>query len=130
MFYSMGNISDNAKIGMLFIDFENPRRFRVHGTASVAADDPLIQDYNEACLVVRVAIKNAFTNCARYIHGYTKEELSKYVPKPGVETPSPEWKRVAEFQDYLPERDRDVAEKSGGVNTEEEYRKEFWRGLD
>lgn len=129
MFYSMGNLSRNSKIGMLFIDFENPRRFRVHGTASLSADDPLIAEYKEACLVVRVAIVNAFTNCARYIHKYTKHEISKYVPRPDAETPTPEWKRIDQFQDVLPERDRDVAEKTGGVITEQEYRKGFWRGL-
>lgn len=129
MFYSMGNISDNPKIGMLFIDFENPRRFRVHGTASVSADDPLIGEYKEACLIVRVSIVNAFTNCARYIHKYNKEELSRYVPRSNVETPPPEWKRIDTFQEVLPERDRDIAKKSGGVITEQEYRKGFWRGL-
>ena len=130
MFYSMGNISDCTKVGMLFIDFENPRRFRIHGRATISADDPLIQDYKEACLVVRVAIENAFTNCARYIHDYRKEAPSKYVPKPDVETPPPDWKRIDEFQEFLPEKDRDIADKSGGVITEQEYRKEFWRGLD
>jgi len=129
MFYSMGNILDNTKIGMLFIDFENPRRFRVHGTARIAADDPLVHDYKEACLVVRVAVANAFTNCARYIHNYTKEELSKYVPKTGVETPPAEWKRIDAFQEFLPARDCGVAEAAGGTITEQEYRKDFWRGL-
>ena len=81
------------------------------GRATISADDPLIQDYREACLVVRVAIENAFTNCARYIHGYRKEAPSKYVPKPDVETPPPEWKRIDEFQDFLPEKDRDIVAK-------------------
>lgn len=129
MFYSMGNLSEYPKIGMLFIDFENPRRFRVHGTASLSAEDPLIAEYKEACLVVRVAIVNAFTNCARYIHQYKKQGLSKYVPQADEETPPPDWKRIDDFQDVLPERDRGAAEKAGGVITEEEYRKEFWRGL-
>ena len=115
---------------MLFNDLEKPRRFRVHGAASVAAADPLIGDYNEACLMVRITIENAFTNCARYIHNYTREAPSQYVPRDGAETPSPDWKRVDEFQDALPERDRGVAEKAGGVITEEEYRKDYWRGLD
>ena len=130
MFYSMGNIADCAKVGMLFIDFENPRRLRVHGSATVSADDPLIQDYREACLVVRVAIENAFTNCTRYIHAYTKEAPSKYVPRTDVETPPADWKRVDVFQEFLPERDRAIAEKAGGVITEREYRKDFWRGLE
>ncbi|MGZ8270231.1 MAG: pyridoxamine 5'-phosphate oxidase family protein, partial [Methylophilus sp.] len=31
MYLSMGNITQNNKIGMLFIDFETPHRVRVHG---------------------------------------------------------------------------------------------------
>ncbi len=129
MFYSMGNIADCAKVGMLFIDFENPRRLRVHGSATVSADDPLIQDYREACLVVRVAIENAFTNCARYIHAYAKQAPSKYVPRPDVETPPAEWKRVDVFQEFLSDRDREIADQAG-VITERDYRKGFWRGLE
>jgi hypothetical protein len=114
---------------MLFNDLEKPRRFRVHGAASVAAADPLIGDYNEACLMVRITIENAFTNCARYIHNYTREPPSRYMPRDGTETPPPDRKRVDEFQDALPERDRGIAEKTGGVIMEEEYRKDYWCGL-
>jgi len=39
-------------------------------------------------------------------------------------------KLVDEFQDALPEKDRGIAEKAGGVITEEDYRKDYWRGLD
>src|SRR5438477_10550820 len=35
MFLSMGNISGNHKVGMLFIDFETPHRVRVHGEANI-----------------------------------------------------------------------------------------------
>jgi len=130
MFYSMGNITDNAKVGLLFIDFLNPRRLRMHGTAQVSADDPLIGEYKEACLIVRVAIENIFTNCARYIHNYDKTSQSKYVPTVDVETPMPDWKRVDEFQDALPAKERDNAGKAGGVITMKEYRKDYWRGLN
>jgi len=41
-----------------------------------------------------------------------------------------DWKRVDEFQAALPERNRSIEEKAGGVITEEEYRKDYWRGLD
>jgi predicted pyridoxine 5'-phosphate oxidase superfamily flavin-nucleotide-binding protein len=130
MFYSMGNVSQNGRIGLLFIDFERPRRLRLHGTATVSADDPLMAEYHEANLVVRVAIRNIFTNCGRYIHKYTREAASEYVPQADVETPTPDWKRVEAFQEFLPERDRGAAEKAGGVISEQEYRKDFWKGLD
>src|SRR5215471_5255011 len=36
MFKSLGNILVNPKVGLLFIDFEQPNRMRVSGTASVS----------------------------------------------------------------------------------------------
>ncbi len=35
MFYSVGNIEGQNKVGMLFIDFETPHRVRVQGTAKL-----------------------------------------------------------------------------------------------
>lgn len=130
MFYSAGNISDNGKLGLLFIDFEQPRRLRVHGTASVSADDPLLADYHEASLVVRVTLENVFVNCARYIHKYRREGASNFVPQPGVETPVAGWKRIAAYQDVLPGKDRDAVEKAGGLIDEKDYRADFWKGLN
>jgi predicted pyridoxine 5'-phosphate oxidase superfamily flavin-nucleotide-binding protein len=130
MHYSAGNIQNHAKIGLLFIDFVRPRRIRVHGTAEVVIDDPLLADYHEACMMVRVKIDNIFTNCGRYIHKYTRKEQSEYVPSDGTETPVAEWKRVEEFQEFLPERDKGSADQAGGTISEKEYRKDFWRGLD
>ena len=40
MFKSLGNILVNPYVGMLFIDFESPKRLRVNGRASVREDDP------------------------------------------------------------------------------------------
>ena len=34
------------------------------------------------------------------------------------------------FQEFLPESDRDIAEKAGGVIAERDYRKRFRRGLE
>ena len=41
MFKSLGNILVNPHVGLLFIDFETPRRLRVNGKATVDANDPL-----------------------------------------------------------------------------------------
>ena len=130
MFYSIGNIVDHGKVGMLFIDFEHPRRLRLHGAAKISTDDPLIDSYPEALLIVRVSLENIFTNCPRYIHRYQRIESSRFVPGTGKETPVPEWKRVDYLQDALPEKDREKAKKSGKTITEIEYRRNFWQGLD
>lgn len=122
MFLSMGNITANNKIGMLFIDFETPHRLRVHGTASIDKLDPLIQEFHAAELVVRVTVTEIFVNCPRYIHQYRRIQSSKYVPQIGCETPlTPQWKRIDAIQDVLPEREKDIAEKLGGTISPEEY---------
>ena len=72
MFYSMGNLVGNDKVGLLFLNFERPHRIRVQGIASVDDNDPLLADYAEAQLVVRVAVTEVFRNCPRYVHRYRK----------------------------------------------------------
>jgi predicted pyridoxine 5'-phosphate oxidase superfamily flavin-nucleotide-binding protein len=121
MFLSMGNIAGHDKIGMLFIDFETPHRIRVHGTAKVHENDPLIEEFHGAELVVRVSITEIFVNCPRYIHRYQRINTSKYVPQADCPTPPPQWKRIEGLQDALPERDRKIADALGGVITPEEY---------
>ena len=39
---------------MLFIDFTSPKRLRVNGIASIDDADPLLSEYAEAQLIVRV----------------------------------------------------------------------------
>ena len=103
-FKSLGNAMANPQVGMLFLDFEKPRRLRVKGTASVSADDPLMQDFDGAQLVVRVRAERIFPNCPRYIHRMQLVEHSAYVPTGGKEPPVPEWKKFPHFQDVLPRK--------------------------
>ena len=105
MFLSLGNIRAHANVGMLFIDFESPNRVRVNGVASVDPDDPLLAEMTGATLVVRVRTTQVFPNCSRYIHKMQLVERSMFVPKPDVEAPIPDWKRMTWAQDYLPEDD-------------------------
>jgi uncharacterized protein len=122
MFLSMGNISGNNKIGLLFMDFETPHRVRVHGVASIDQNDPLLTEFSGAELVVRVAVTETFINCPRYIHKYQRLQTSKYAPQAGCDAPpAPQWKRIDMIQDALPERERGLAEKLGGTITFEEY---------
>ena len=121
MFLSLGNIQGNTKIGMLFIDFENPHRVRVHGDASIETDDELLINYPGAEMIVRVKISEVFINCPRYIHPMNKLKASKYVPQLGKETPAAQWKRIDAVQDVLPVRDQHIAASLGGVITPEVY---------
>jgi len=115
MYLSMGNINGNSNVGLLFIDFEKPHRLRVQGHASIKMDDPLLAEYNEAEMIVRVQVTQIFRNCPRYIHKYQKIESSSYVPRETEETPLPDWKRIDILQDSLPSKDRGKAEKYGGT---------------
>lgn len=110
MFLSLGNAAATGKVGMLFLDFENPNRVRVHGVASVNLDDPLQSKWPGAILVVRVEVTEVFPNCPRYIHRMQKVEESRFVPQLGVPAPVPDWKRSEWANDYLPEGDPARAE--------------------
>jgi predicted pyridoxine 5'-phosphate oxidase superfamily flavin-nucleotide-binding protein len=70
MYLSTGNISVNANVGLLFIDFERGHRMRLDGTATIEPDDPLLPDYAEAQFMVRVRARAVYPNCPRYIHRY------------------------------------------------------------
>ena len=128
MYYSMGNIANNAKLGLLFIDFETPHRLRLEGTAKLDDDPALLASYAEAQLVVRVAVARVWVNCPRYVHRYQRVETSRYVPRDGVPAPLATWKRIDEMQDALPEHDRDRVEKAGGLITGQEYRDKLLKG--
>lgn len=105
MFRSLGNGLVNPAVALLFIDFEQPRRLRVHGTATIQFDDPLRASLPGAQLVMRVRAEHIFSNCPRYIHRMPLAELSPYVPRAGAEPPVPAWKRFDAFRDALPRDD-------------------------
>ena len=105
MFVSLGNTLVNPEVGLLFVDFERGERIRVHGAVSIDPDDPLMSSFVGAQMVVRVAVREVFQNCPRYLHRRTLVERSEFVPRPEVETPVPEWKRSAFAKDVLPSHD-------------------------
>jgi uncharacterized protein len=105
MFKSLGNILVNPQVGLLFIDFESPKRLRVNGRATVREDDPLRADFVGAQLVVRVRAEAIFPNCPRYIHTMRHVETSVYAPCEGHTPPIPEWKQRPVFREVLPPGD-------------------------
>jgi uncharacterized protein len=105
MYLTAGNLLTTGKVGLLFIDFEGRKRMRLNGTASIDDDDPLLPEYPEAQLVVRVHATEVFPNCPRYIHEYKLVARSRFVPKTECETPVPQWKRSEWAHDVLPEED-------------------------
>jgi len=92
-------------VDLLFIDIEVRMRMRLNGVAYVTVDDPLLDEYPEAQLIVRVEATEVFPNCPRYIHEYKLVARSRFVPKSECETPAPQWKRSEWANDVLPEGD-------------------------
>ena len=115
MFYSAGNIAGNAKVGMLFIDFATPNRMRVQGEASIDPNDPLLMEFVEAQLVVRVKVTEVWPNCPRYVHRYDKVKASRYVPRAECDTPLAGWKRIGMIQADLPPKDQGRAAREAGL---------------
>jgi len=102
MFKSLGNIMVNPGVGLLFMDMgDKPRRLRVNGTAKVSRDDPLMQRFAGAQLLVRVKAQAIFPNCPRYIVRPGSEEPSEYAPRPDYTPPEPAWKNFDDFRDYI-----------------------------
>ena len=102
MYKSLGNTLVNPRVGLLFIDFEKPRRLRVNGSASLNEKDELLGEFPGAQLIVRVEAYAIFPNCPRYIHNMQTGELSVYAPREGYEPPEPKWKSRPEFSDVVP----------------------------
>ena len=104
MFLSWGNALANPEVGLLFIDFERGHRMRVNGTATIDGNDGLLAAYPGAQFIVRVAIRDVFPNCPRYIHRYQLVERSRFVPRAARPAPVPDWKQESWAADVLPAR--------------------------
>jgi predicted pyridoxine 5'-phosphate oxidase superfamily flavin-nucleotide-binding protein len=116
MYLTAGNVLASSEVGLLFIDFASPRRLRLNGSAAVDADDPLLADYHEAQLMVRIEVREIYVNCPRYVHRAVWVEDSPFVPQQGCETPIPDWKRKDTMLDVLSTRDRERLEQERGAS--------------
>jgi predicted pyridoxine 5'-phosphate oxidase superfamily flavin-nucleotide-binding protein len=107
MFKSLGNLSVNPNVGLLFLRVGEKRgRLRVNGRAQLSFDDPAIADLPGAQALVRVTAEHIFPNCPRYIPKLELTEESIYVPKAGCEPVEPAWKEFESFRDVVPPRAR------------------------
>lgn len=106
MYRTWGNVLVNSKVGLLFVDFQNPKRLRVNGTATVSANDPLRAEYEGSVFIIRITATRIFPNCPRYLHPMQLVEHSAHAPRPDYTPPVPAWKSFEAFRDALPSRDR------------------------
>jgi predicted pyridoxine 5'-phosphate oxidase superfamily flavin-nucleotide-binding protein len=102
MFKSLGNVTVNPNVALLFIAMHGrPRRLRITGSASIDRNDPLLDSTVAAQLIVRVKARAIFPNCPRYIPKLELAEESPYVPKAGQDFVEPEWKDYEVFRDVV-----------------------------
>jgi predicted pyridoxine 5'-phosphate oxidase superfamily flavin-nucleotide-binding protein len=101
-----GNVLINPQVGLLFLDFETPKRIRVNGTATISSEDSLLGEFPGAVFIVRVVAERIFPNCPRYIHKMQLVDYSSYAPRPDYTPPIPAWKTFDVFRDALPPRDQ------------------------
>lgn len=127
MFYSAGNIAENGKVGLLFIDFVTPNRLRVQGDA-VLRRDSAATAVPGAQFLVEVAIESVWVNCPRYIHPHHKAAESKYVPDAAGAAPLPGWKRLDIAQEAIRPEDRARVDAAGGVIDQDAYAQMVQRG--
>ena len=103
MFRTLGNIRDNGKIALLFLDHGKPWRVRIHGEATVSTTTYDCEEFVGAIGTVIVKILRIFPNCGRYIHSQASEPvISDFVPQTGQQTPEAEWKSHPAIKDSLP----------------------------
>jgi hypothetical protein len=119
MYLSMGNISGNPEIGMLFMDFEKPFRLRAQGRAELIVSGPELEGFKDAEMAVKVTVHETWMNCPRYVHRYKKSESSRYAPRAEEETPFCEWKRIDGVQDVLRSSERAKVEELGTTTIDE-----------
>jgi predicted pyridoxine 5'-phosphate oxidase superfamily flavin-nucleotide-binding protein len=124
MFLSLGNIAGQANVGMLFIDFQSPRRLRVQGSARVLPTDAGCGSFPGAQYLVRVTAERIFVNCGRYIHKLNAVALSPHVPDEQGRQPFPAWKRIDVIADSLGAQDQATVTKVGGAIPLDAYRGE------
>lgn len=101
MYLSTGNVAQTGRVGILFVDFERQRRLRVEGVAELAFEHPVLERYPESQFAVLVRATAIYPNCPRYVHRYAAVERSPFVPRQGVATPTPDWKRSDWARDVL-----------------------------
>jgi len=101
MYLSMGNVTQTGRVGILFVDCERQRRMRVEGVAELVFEHDVMEGYPECQFVALVRATAIYPNCRRYVHQYKLVGRSPFVPRSGVVTPTPEWRRADWARDVL-----------------------------
>jgi predicted pyridoxine 5'-phosphate oxidase superfamily flavin-nucleotide-binding protein len=105
MYRTLGNITRNPSVGLLFVKFDGKTtRVRINGHAVILDDPEALARHHAAKLVVRVE-GELFSNCPRSVHDLESGNLSPYLPRPEYDPPAPEWKSRDYIKGILPAGD-------------------------
>jgi hypothetical protein len=66
-FMSIGNILQNPRVGLLFIDFSDGGRLRVNGVASVHDTGPIKNLFPDPPRAIHISIEQVIPNCAAHV---------------------------------------------------------------
>ena len=106
MYRSLGNILKSPSVGLLFIRFDGAStRLRVNGTAEIVDGHPRLAEYPGAKMMIRVAAREIFPNCPRYIPDLGADTASQFLPQTGEPLAKPAWKDRDYIREILPEGD-------------------------
>lgn len=102
MFRSLGNISQNAQVALLFVEFNGEKRkLRINGRASVSGE---AAGAGTKGFRVNFKAEAIFPNCPRYLPEMAFVERSVFNPKPDYDPPEPFWKSKPDLREHLPRR--------------------------
>lgn len=110
MFRTLGNISENSEVALLFCNFKEPSKIasqdqiaklRVNGRARIEYEF-CKSEYLGAKALVIVQPENIIPNCPRYLPDLELASNSKYNPKFDGQILEPEWKSREYIRDILP----------------------------
>jgi uncharacterized protein len=118
MFLSIGNLVKHPLIGILFIDFEKPRRLRVQGEARIDKNIDLDM-FPDAEFLVKVKPSKIWVNCTRYIPTYKKVSESPYTPQKCKTPKLAEWKRLDAVFDTLSASDKESVQEKGFITMDD-----------
>ena len=111
MYRTLGNISRNPNVGLLFVKFDGrTTRIRINGRAAILDDPATVASHHGAKLVIRVECE-LYSNCPRAVHDLQAGVLSPYLPRPGYAPPAPEWKSRDYIREILPASDPHAASR-------------------
>lgn len=106
MFRTLGNITKNPNVALLFIAFgSSPKRLRINGQAAIVREPRRLAEHIGAQAVIEVHCLDLFPNCPRYIPDPGAGTQSIYNPREGITAPVQDWKTFPGIAPLLPDGD-------------------------